>query len=187
MLSKSQHPQFLNTVVKPHCIPTQPCPKCSLLLVIRYRFNAFREQFGREPKPTEPLFFDRSESQPTKASLRDAREQIESAAAAVGVQAARVLRFLGLDLSISEKKHDRIDRRAVQPTTNGSRSGANRRPPKRGSAWARFVSNAGLHRLHNITPKELKTLSGVAMMGDIRSSRDLLYILKLIREQMEPR
>jgi len=188
MLTKSQSPRSLNLVVKPHCTPTQPCLKCALLLVIRFRFNAFREQFGREPKPTEPLFFDRSRRWPTKASLADVREQIETAAAAVGVKAARVLQFLRLDSPISEKKTHRMGQNPVKPVINGARSRAwaNRPRSKRDSPWERFARNERLHRLHKITPQELKTLLGIAMMGEIRSSRELLYILKLIREQMEP-
>ena len=141
LLTKSMHPKSLNSV-KPHCRPTQPCPKCALVLVIRYRFDAFREQFGREPKPTEPLFFEPSKSRPVKASLCDAREQIEAAAAAVGIKAAPVLQFLRLDSPISEEKADRIGRDPAQPVTSGARSGvpvnrgaANRCQPRLGSAW----------------------------------------------------
>jgi len=158
-------------------------------MVIRYRFDAFRDQFGREPKPTEPLFFDHSKSRPTKASLREAREQIEAAAAAAGIKATPVLRLLKLDSFISEGKADRIGQSPAQPVTNGARSGvsANRVQSKPGSAFERFARNERLRRLHNITREELKTLSSLAMMGEIRNSRDLLYILNVIREQMELR
>ena len=88
MLTKSQRPRFLNLVANSPCTPSQPCPKCALILVIRYRFKVFRERFGREPRPTEPLFFDASKKPPVKASLSDAREQIESGAIAVGVDPA---------------------------------------------------------------------------------------------------
>ena len=184
MLTKSLRTS-LRSVVKPHCTPAQPCPKCSLLLVIRYRFNAFREQFGYEPKPTDPLFFDGSKSRPVKASLCGAREQIEAAAAAAGIKAAPVLRLLNLDSSKSEEQAVRIDRGPAQP--GKSRAIVNPRPSKLGSAWERFARNERLHRLHNVTPKELRTLSGLAMMGEIRSSRDVLFVLNLLREQMAPR
>ena len=189
MLIKSPHPKFLNSVVKPHCAPTQPCPKCSLLMVIRYRFNAFSEQFGREPKPTEPLFFDPTKNRPVKASLSDARDQIEAAATAVGIKAAPVLRFLKLD-SIPEEHG--IARTLGQPVIDGASSGlpakrimATRQQPKPGSVFERFSRDTRLHRLHNITRKELRTLSGLAMMGQMKSSADALYILGLIREQTE--
>ena len=62
----------------------------------------------------------------------------------------------------------------------------NPRPPKLGSAWERFARNERLHRLHNVTPKELSTLSGLAMMGEIRGSRDILLVLNFFREQTGP-
>jgi len=184
VLTKLQHPKL--SVVKPRCTPAQLCPRCSLLLVIRYRFNAFRELFGREPKPTEPLFFDHSKSRLAKASVGDARVQIETAAVAVGVEAERVLRFIGFD---SPEKTDLMAQNPVQPTIHGASSGAWANPPrpKADSPWERFAKNDRLHRLHNITPQELKTLAGIAMMGEIRTSRDLLYILGLIREHLEQR
>jgi hypothetical protein len=190
MLTKSPRLKFL----KPHCTRTQPCPKCSLLLVIRYRFRAFREQFGREPKPTEPLFFDHSKSRPLKVSLSEAREQIEGAATAVGITAVPLLRFLKLDSSISEQKADHTVKGRIQLVTNDASSGqpvnrvlANRPWPKPHSVWERFIRNERLHRDHQITPEELKTLCGLAMMGRIRSSRDILYMLNLIREHTKQR
>jgi len=194
MLTKSPRLKFSKSVLKPHCTRTQPCPKCSLLLVIRYRFNAFREQFGREPKPTEPLFFDHSKTRPSKVSLSEAREQIEGAAIAVGITAMPLLRFLNLDSSISEQKADRTGQGRIQLVTDDANSGqpanralANRLWPKPRSVWERFARNERLHRHHKITPDELKTLCGLAMMGRIRSSRDILYMLNLIREHTKQR
>ena len=194
VLTKSPRPKFLNLVEKPQCTASQLCPKCSLFLVIRHRFEAFGAQFGREPKATEPLFFDPSKSRPVKASLSDARRQIEAAATAVGVEAAPILRLLKLDSTIRERKAPPIGRSPVHSVTNGARSGVpasrvstNCQQPNLGSAWERFVRNERLHRLHKVTRQELKTLSGLAMMGEIRNSRDMLYILKLIRDEMEPR
>ena len=149
MLTKSQRPRFLNLVANSPCTPSQPCPKCALILVIRYRFKVFRERFGREPRPTEPLFFDASKKPPVKASLSDAREQIESGAIAVGVDPAPVLQFLQLDSSISD---DRIAQSRV-PTASVHSVLAHRPQSKGSSVWERFAKDERLHRLHRITPE----------------------------------
>jgi transcriptional regulator with XRE-family HTH domain len=50
------------------------------------------------------------------------------------------------------------------------------------SVWDGFVKDEGLRKLHNITDQEMQTLSQVAMMGEVRSSRDFLFILNTIRQ-----
>jgi transcriptional regulator with XRE-family HTH domain len=50
-----------------------------------------------------------------------------------------------------------------------------------GSVWEDFQKNAALQRLYNITNEEMEVLSGVALLGEVRSSRDLLYVLNAIR------
>ena len=57
-------------------------------------------------------------------------------------------------------------------------------PPPAGSAWDEFRRDQQLHQLHQINSRELDMLSQVAMMGDVRSSRDLIYILNTIRQSM---
>jgi transcriptional regulator with XRE-family HTH domain len=52
------------------------------------------------------------------------------------------------------------------------------------SAWEAFRLNVQLHQLHQIKPRELDMLSQVAMMGEVRSSRDFLYILNTIRQSL---
>jgi transcriptional regulator with XRE-family HTH domain len=56
--------------------------------------------------------------------------------------------------------------------------------PAEGSAWNEFRGDAQLHQLHQINPRELDMLSQVAMMGDVRSSRDFIYILNTIRQAL---
>jgi transcriptional regulator with XRE-family HTH domain len=88
---------------QPRCAAGSLCPKCSLMEVIRFRFGAFREKFGRTPQPDEPLFFDPQQAFPAKADERQTARQIEAGAVAAGVNADVVLRFLGLDsLGIEE-------------------------------------------------------------------------------------
>jgi len=49
------------------------------------------------------------------------------------------------------------------------------------SAWEQFRKDARFRRLHNVSDEEVDMLSRVALMGEIKSSRDFFYILKTIR------
>ncbi len=52
------------------------------------------------------------------------------------------------------------------------------------SAWDEFRKDERLRRIHNITTEEMEMLSHVALMGDVRSSRDFVYILNTIRQAL---
>jgi transcriptional regulator with XRE-family HTH domain len=52
------------------------------------------------------------------------------------------------------------------------------------SAWDEFRNDRQVHQLHQINARELEMLSQVAMMGEIRSSRDFIYILNTIRQSL---
>jgi transcriptional regulator with XRE-family HTH domain len=52
------------------------------------------------------------------------------------------------------------------------------------SAWDSFARDESLLKLHHITGEEMQTLSQVAMMGEVRSSRDFLFILNTIRQAL---
>ncbi len=54
-------------------------------------------------------------------------------------------------------------------------------PAARGSTWEQFRKDEKLRRLHNVLKDEMVVLSQVAMMGEIQSPRDLIYILTTIR------
>src|ERR1700686_2530231 len=49
------------------------------------------------------------------------------------------------------------------------------------SAWDDFKKNEQLRRLHNISNDEMEMLSRVALLGDVRSPRDFIYILHTVR------
>jgi transcriptional regulator with XRE-family HTH domain len=49
------------------------------------------------------------------------------------------------------------------------------------TAWDDFRKNEQLRRLHNITGDEMEMLSRVALLGDVRSTRDFIYILNTVR------
>ncbi len=50
-----------------------------------------------------------------------------------------------------------------------------------GSCWEQFQRNEKLQRIHNISNAEMQVLSEVALLGDIRSPRELIYILTTVR------
>src|ERR1700756_3088081 len=49
------------------------------------------------------------------------------------------------------------------------------------SAWEEFNNNEQLRRIHNISNDEMEMLSRVALLGDVRSPRDFIYILNTVR------
>lgn len=49
------------------------------------------------------------------------------------------------------------------------------------SAWEDFRKNDQLRRAHNISNEEMEMLSRVALLGDVRSTRDFIYILTTVR------
>jgi transcriptional regulator with XRE-family HTH domain len=49
------------------------------------------------------------------------------------------------------------------------------------SAWEDFRKNEQIRRVHNITSDEMEMLSRVALLGDVHSERDFIYILNTVR------
>jgi hypothetical protein len=72
----------------------------ALLEIAKVRFALFRERFGRDPAPDEPLLFDPDREEPTAATRADSRVQVVSAAIASDVDATAVLGLLGYKPSI---------------------------------------------------------------------------------------
>lgn len=52
------------------------------------------------------------------------------------------------------------------------------------SAWKTFLNNEALRETYKITDQELEMLSKVAMMGEVKSSQDFIFILKSIRQAL---
>lgn len=52
------------------------------------------------------------------------------------------------------------------------------------SAWEDFRHNEQVRRVHAITSEEMEMLSRVALMGEVRSQRDFIYILNTIRQAL---
>jgi transcriptional regulator with XRE-family HTH domain len=51
-------------------------------------------------------------------------------------------------------------------------------------AWERFKSDENLLHAQAITGQEMEMLERVALMGDVRSPRDFLYILNTVRQAL---
>jgi DNA-binding XRE family transcriptional regulator len=52
------------------------------------------------------------------------------------------------------------------------------------SAWEAFTKNSKVRKVHGITQQEMETLSQVALMGEVRSSADFIFILNTIRHAL---
>lgn len=49
------------------------------------------------------------------------------------------------------------------------------------SAWDQFRKNDQLRHIHNISNSEMEMLSQVALLGEVQSPRDLIFILNTVR------
>jgi transcriptional regulator with XRE-family HTH domain len=54
-------------------------------------------------------------------------------------------------------------------------------PAEDDSAWDDFSKNDQLRRIHNVTNDEMEMLSRVALLGEVCSQRDFIYILNTVR------
>jgi transcriptional regulator with XRE-family HTH domain len=52
------------------------------------------------------------------------------------------------------------------------------------SAWNAFKQDETFRKIHHITDQEMQALSGVAMLGEVRTPRDFLFILNTIRQAL---
>ncbi|HVA79077.1 MAG TPA: helix-turn-helix transcriptional regulator [Candidatus Binataceae bacterium] len=52
------------------------------------------------------------------------------------------------------------------------------------SAWEEFQRNEHLRESMRVTTQEMEMLSRVALMGEVRSTRDFLYILNTVRQAL---
>ncbi len=52
------------------------------------------------------------------------------------------------------------------------------------SAWEEFRKDTALIRAHGIIEKEMNMLSQVALLGQVRNSREFIYILNTVRQAL---
>jgi hypothetical protein len=158
--------------------------KAALMKIVRLRYAAFVKKFGREPGPHDPLFFCESKDEPTKADLPTTRRQIADGARAAGVKLAPVLMFLGLPSVSDGGTQGQTVRAPSSPERRSARSGGPlaQRPSGEPSVLAKFLADDRLHARYGITREELQAVSGASLLGSVRSVEDILFILKVIRE-----
>jgi transcriptional regulator with XRE-family HTH domain len=48
-------------------------------------------------------------------------------------------------------------------------------------SWKDFNNNEQLRRIHKIRDDEMEMLSGIGLLGEVRSERDFIYILNTVR------
>lgn len=72
------------------------CPACSLMEVVHHRFAIFRQKFGRDPLPDEPLFFDPEADSPVQASPLQVHAQLADACSKTGVGLSMLTNFWNL-------------------------------------------------------------------------------------------
>ncbi len=53
-----------------------------------------------------------------------------------------------------------------------------------GSTWQEFRRDERLQRVHGVNRQEMEMLSQIALMGEVRSVRDFLYILNTVRQAL---
>lgn len=51
-------------------------------------------------------------------------------------------------------------------------------------AWEEFRKDERIRRTHNITSDEMELLSNVALMGEVPSPRDFVYVLHAVRHAL---
>ncbi len=68
----------------------------AILRIARLRYQIFRERFGRDPGPDDPLFFDTSQELPVIANHSEMYRQVSDAAFATRSDFLSVMKFLGL-------------------------------------------------------------------------------------------
>lgn len=64
--------------------------------IAKLRYEMFRDRFGRDPYPDEPLFFDPANDIPVVAEVAEMWAQVMDAAMATRTDALSVMKYLGL-------------------------------------------------------------------------------------------
>src|SRR5262249_37253923 len=70
--------------------------QAALIKIASIRYQAFRERFGRDPLPDEPLFFDPISDEPTASATAEMHGQLLAAASATNSDALSLSQFFRL-------------------------------------------------------------------------------------------
>lgn len=158
---------------------SQEYSRAALILIVRERFRAFVEKFGREPGPHESLFFDKSQARPVQADHATVTRQIQEAGRLAGVKTAPVFTFLGL--APLPKTGVRSWLGSSRRVEQHSRECSQRQALIKSPVWTRFLADKRIHRRHRITAKELKLVAHASFLGDVKGIKDILLVLNVIR------
>jgi len=55
------------------------------------------------------------------------------------------------------------------------------RPSARRAAWEEFCKDEQLRKTHKIKPEEIELLREMALLGNVRSKADFIFILNVVR------
>jgi hypothetical protein len=92
----SEGPSISKPINTDSCTPEQLCARCSMIKVIAHRFAIFRQTFGREPLPSEPLFFAVNRKRPVRAPQEELYAQLADAAEQTGISLVKIWDLLGI-------------------------------------------------------------------------------------------
>lgn len=59
------------------------------------------------------------------------------------------------------------------------------RKAQSGSTWEDFRRDQRLHAAHGVTEEEMDMLCRIALMGEVRSVRDFIYVLNTVRQALK--
>lgn len=59
------------------------------------------------------------------------------------------------------------------------------RRPTRRELWEGFCDDAEFLRRHRVTPGELEALKTVALLGEVRTRRDFVFVLNHVRRRFK--
>ena len=65
----------------------------------------FREQFGRDPGPDDPVFFDPDASEPQPLDLEQVQAEFTEAMARAGIDPAKIYAYRRTDLIVTEDNY----------------------------------------------------------------------------------
>ena len=91
LMQRSDRPRILASRQRP-----EPKLIKAMISVTRYRFRKFREAFGRNPTPTEPLYFVKDLPYPVLVGDLQLMEQVSEAAEAMGIDPQQLKAWLRL-------------------------------------------------------------------------------------------
>lgn len=155
----------------------------AIIRVCHVRFLAFEAKFHRSPGLHDPLFFDEGSSIPVPAETGLVRKQLVEAARVAHVKPSLALAFFALPGAAGTglRTDNFGSAHKLRRSTPDRHSGHRQRDSS--SPWQRFLKDVRLRRRHKITGDELKALAGTSFLGNVRTEKEFLAVLKIVRSR----